>query len=86
MFNVIDIIPHDFASVYITRILIYRDMSMIYFSSALFSCLKWCFIFATLVRPFSMDVVWIIFNQLLICIAVAGVCWYVQDSCKIGLW
>ena len=35
MFDVINIIFRDFASVYITYILIYRDISIIYFSFAL---------------------------------------------------
>ena len=61
MFDIIYTIFHGFASVYITYVLIYHDISIIYFSFALFSRLKWCFIFATLVRLFSMDVVSILF-------------------------
>ena len=86
VFDVIDNIFHGFASVCITYILIYRDISIIYFSFALFSPLKGCFIFATLVRPFfhgrSLDY----FYELIICKGVVGVCWYMQDSSKIGLW
>ena len=79
MFDVIDSIFHGFASVYITYILTYRDISIIYFSFALFSHLKWCFIFATLVRPFSMDVVWIIFINLSFVLPLLGF----ADMCKI---
>ena len=30
-----------------------------------------------------MDIVWIIFYQFIICIAVAGVCWYVKIRTKL---
>ena len=79
MFDVIDSIFHGFASIYITYIIIYRDISMICFSFTLFSRLKWCFIFATLVRPFSLDVVWIIFINLSFVLRLLGF----ADMCKI---
>ena len=79
MFDVINSIFHEIASVYITYILIYRDISIINFSFALFSRLKWCFIFATLARPFSMDVIWIIFINLSFVLRLLGF----ADMCKI---
>ena len=79
MFNEIDTICHGFASIYITYILIYRDISIIYFSFALFSRLKCCIIFATPVRPFFMDVVWILFINLSFVLGLLGL----ADMCKI---
>ena len=76
MFDVIDSIFHGFASVNITYILIYINNL---FSLALFSRLKWCYIFATLARPFSMDVVWIIFINLSFVLRLLGF----ADMCKI---
>ena len=69
MFDVIDSIFHGFASVYINNL----------FSFALFSRLKWCFIFATLARQFSMDIVWIIFINLSFVLRLLGF----ADMCKI---
>ena len=60
MFDMIYTTFHGFASVYITYVLIYHEISIIHFSVALFSRLR-CLIFATLVRLFSMDVVCILF-------------------------
>ena len=41
----------------------------------MFSRLKWCFIFATLVRPFSMNVVWIIsINLSFVLLGFADMC------------
>ena len=40
---------------------------------------RFCYSYTTFFHGRSLD-------QLIICIVVAGVCWCVQDSCKIGLW
>ena len=60
MIDVIDSIFHGFASVYITYILIHRDISIIHFPLPWFHDSNDVLFFATLARPFSMDVVWII--------------------------